>query len=341
MGCTFKSHTSMNEEKLIRYIKGEIISEVELIEILDWIESSPENQKSYTQLKNLWVLTGLDHPDQVNIPAFTFTKTVQPISKNRIIGSFLKYAAVFILAFVLGSLSLYLINRSERNEFSSLYNTIEVPYGERSQITLYDGTKIWLNSGTKFRYPVAFSRDTRDVFIEGEAYFDVAKDPYHPFIVRAGQLKIKVLGTRFDLCAYPDDKEFSTTLDEGSVNAINTVNCKGVKLNPGEQVIPNRETNGLHRMKVDTKLYTSWKENLLKFEDAPFEEVIKKMERWYDVKIKVDPAINTKERYTMTIKTESLREMLQLVSKTTKMNYEIKGNTVVLKKTMIKKGKAL
>ena len=140
------------------------------------------------------------------------------------------------------------------------------------------------------------------------------------------------MGTRFDLCAYPDDKEFSTTLDEGSVNAINTANCKGVKLNPGEQVILNRETNGLHRMKVDTKLYTSWKENLLKFEDAPFEEVIKKIERWYDVRITIDPFINARERYTMTIKTESLREMLQLVSKTTKMNYEIKGNTVVLKK---------
>jgi ferric-dicitrate binding protein FerR (iron transport regulator) len=322
----------MNEEKLIGYINGEITSEVELIEILNWIESTPENQKSYTQLKNLWVFTGLDHPDQVAIPAFPFSKTRRPIFQKRVLTPLLQYAAIFILAFVLGSLSLYLINRSERNQLSSLYNTIDVPYGERSQISLYDGTKVWLNSGTKFRYPVAFGKDSRDVFVEGEAYFDVAKDPDHPFIVRAGQLKIKVLGTHFNVCAYPDDNEFSTTLDEGSVNAINTVNCKGVKLNPGEQVILNRETNGLKCLSVDTRLYTSWKENLLKFEDAPFEEVIKRMERWYDVKITVDPSINTRERYTITIKTESLREMLQLVSKTTKMSYEIKGNTVALKK---------
>lgn len=322
----------MNEEKLIGYINGEITSEVELIEILTWIESTPENQKSYTQLKNLWVFTGLDHPDQVAIPAFPFSKTRRPIFQKRVFAPLLQYAAIFILAFVLGSLSLYLINRSARNQLSSLYNTIDVPYGERSQISLYDGTKVWLNSGTKFRYPVAFGKDSRDVFVEGEAYFDVAKDPDHPFIVRAGQLKIKVLGTHFNVCAYPDDNEFSTTLDEGSVNAINTVNCQGVKLNPGEQVILNRETNGLKCMRVDTKLYTSWKEHLLKFEDAPFEEVIKRMERWYDVKIAVDPSINTRERYTITIKTESLREMLQLVSKTTKMIYEIKGNTVALKK---------
>lgn len=322
----------MNEEKLIGFIKGDISSELETVEILDWIESSPENQKRYTQLKNLWVITGLDYPDQLAIPAFPFAKNKHVLIPKNILESFLKYAAVFILAFVLGSLSLYFINRSERNELFSLYNTIDVPYGERTQIFLYDGTKVWLNSGTKFRYPVAFSRNTRDVFIEGEAYFDVAKDVDHPFVVSSGQLKIQVLGTRFNVCAYPEDNEFSTTLDEGSVNSINTTTGKSVKMNPGEQVILNRETNQMKRLSVDTELYTSWKENLLKFEDATFEEVIKKMERWYDVKITVDPAIDTKERYTMTIKTESLREMLQLVSKTTKIKYEIRENTVVIKK---------
>src|SRR5690606_31248202 len=116
------------------------------------------------------------------------------------------------------------------------------------------------------------------------------------------------------------------------VDAVNTKSGKAIKLNPGEQVVLDRQTNGLENQHVQTELYTSWKENLLKFEDAPFEEVIKKMERWYDVKITVDHAINTKERYTITIKTESLREMLQLLSRTTKMNYEIKENLVVLKK---------
>ena len=321
----------MNEEKLIGYIKGEITAEAEIFEILDWIESSPENQKSYTQLKNLWVVTGLDHPDQVSIPAFSFPKAKQILFQKSIFGSLLKYAAVFILAFVFGSLSLYLINRSECEKLSSLYNTIDVPYGQRSRITLYDGTKVWLNSGTKLKYPVVFDRNSRDVFIEGEAYFEVAKDAAHPFVVSAGKLKIEVLGTHFNVCAYSEDNEFSTTLEEGSVNAINTTTGKYVKLRPGEQVILNRETNGLKCLRVETALYTSWKENLLKFEDAPFEEVIKKMERWYDVKITVDPGINTKERYTMTIKTESLREMLLLVSKTTKIKYEIKEKTVLIK----------
>ena len=322
----------MNEEKLIGYIKGDLISEDEIIEILNWIESSPENQKSYTRLKNLWVMTGLDHPEQVSIPTlFLPVAKPTPIQKN-LFGSMLKYAAVFILAFSLGSLSLYFLNKSESSKLSSIYNTVIVPYGERSQISLYDGTKVWLNSGTKLRYPVVFGHNTREVFIEGEAYFDVAKDTRHPFVVSAGQLKVLVLGTRFNICAYTEDNEFSATLDEGSINAVNTTNGKAIKLNPGEQVVLNRETNRLKNQRVQTELYTSWKESLLKFEDAPFDEVIKKMERWYDVKITVDHTINTKERYTMTIKTESLREMLQLVSRTTKMNYEIKENIVLLKK---------
>lgn len=322
----------MNDEKLIAYISGEITSEIEIVEILDWIESSAENQKRYNQLKNLWVVSGLDHPDQVKIPAFSYPEPKRILLQYTQFGSLLKYAAVFILAFAMGSLSLYFFNRNQNTELSSLYNTIEVPNGERSQISLYDGTKVWLNSGTKFKYPVAFSRNTRDVFIEGEAFFDVAKDKKHPFIVNAGKLKVEVLGTRFNVCAYPEDGEFTTTLEEGSVNATNTANGQQMQLKPGEQVILNRETNGLKYQKVNTDLYTSWKENLLRLEDAPFEEVIKKMERWYDVKITVDPAINTRERYTMTIKTESLREMLQLVSRTTKINYEIKENTVLIKK---------
>ena len=322
----------MNEEKLIEYIKGGITSESETVEILDWIESSPENQKQYNQLKNLWVITGLDHPELLALPVFSFPKDKQfRFHKSQFV-SFMKYAAVFFLAFVLGSLTHYFMNRNENNELSSLYNTIDVPYGQRSQITLYDGTKVWLNSGTKFRYPVAFSSKTRDVYIEGEAFFDVVQNKNHPFLVYAGQLKVEVLGTLFNVCAYPDDDEIMATLEEGSINAINTVDGKSVIIKPGEQLILNCATNLLNQQKVNTELYTSWKENLLKFENAPFDEVVKKMERWYDVKINVDAKINTNERYTMTIKTESLREMLQLVSRTTKIKYEIEENMVVLKK---------
>jgi ferric-dicitrate binding protein FerR (iron transport regulator) len=320
----------MIEEKLIRYIQGGITSDKEILKVLDWIESSPENQQRYSQLKNLWVITGLEYPEPIAIPAFPYPENENVFFQKRFYLSLLKYVAIFIIAFLLGSVSLYLVDRKERNQLSAIYNTIEVPYGKRSQITLYDGTKVWLNSGTTFKYPIVFSTSTRDVFIQGEAYFEVAKDSRHPFVVNSGQLKINVLGTHFNVCAYPDDSEFSATLDEGSVNAVNIMNNKGIKLNPGEQVVLDRNTNGMKLLKVNTELYTSWKEGMLKFENAPFDELIRKMERWYDVKIHVDPSLNTKEHYTMTIKTESLREMLRVVSKTTAIKYEIKENKVSL-----------
>lgn len=322
----------MNQEKLLGYITGDITSETEIVEILDWIELSAEHQKSYSELKNRWVVSTIADSELVETPPFIFPKTKKLHSNSKFPGSWINYAAVFALAFFLGSLSLYFVNKNRHADLSLQYNLLEVPYGEQSQITLYDGTKVWLNSGTTFRYPVSFSDKLREVYMEGEAFFEVAKNAEQPFVVNAGQLKIQVLGTRFNVCAYPDDQQFSATLDEGSVMAINISNGKTLRLNPGEQVILDRETNLMNHISVDTALYTSWKENMLKFEDAPFEEVIKKMERWYDVKIKVDPSINTKERYTMTIKTESLREMLQLIAKTTKIKYEIKLDTITIKR---------
>ncbi len=321
----------MNEEKLINYIKGEIYSDEEITQLLDWIESSPENQDQYNQLKNLWVMSGLDHSVDVETPAFFyFGKKI--FRKYCLFQSVLKYAAVFLLAFLLGCVSLYLTSQDKPSKFSGLYNSIEVPKGQRTQVTLYDGTKVWINSGTKFKYPVAFSKDTRDVYVEGEAYFDVAKDKKHPFIVNAGQLKIKVLGTRFNVCAYPKDGKSFTTLEEGSINAINTQNGEQLTLSPGEQITFNPSTNKLQYQKVNTELYTSWKENLLRFDDATFEELIIKMERWYGINITIDPSVDRKERYTMTIKTESLREMLSLISKTTQIKYEINENNVRINK---------
>ena len=114
----------MNDEKLIGYISGEITSKIEIVEILDWIESSAENQKRYNQLKNLWVVSRLDHPDQVTIPAFSYPAPKRILLQNTPFGLLLKYAAVFIFAFIMGSLSLHFFSKNQNAELSSLYNTI-------------------------------------------------------------------------------------------------------------------------------------------------------------------------------------------------------------------------
>lgn len=318
----------MEEEKLIQYIQGKLTSEEEITDVLDWIEASEANLKSYAELKNLWVMTGLQQVKEPYSGKFFTTPVVPKEIYRSFTRSLVRYAAIFILAFLAGAITVYFAGRSGESRLYQTYNEIQVPNGEKSMITLYDGTRVWLNSGTTFKYPVAFQAKERKVYLNGEAYFDVSGRKEQPFIIQADQLKIKVLGTRFDVCAYHTEDEFFVTLEEGSVYTSSDVNGKELVLSPGDQAVFSRKTNQFAQIRVDTGLYSSWKEDLLRFQDTPFREVIKKMERWYDVNITLDGSINTEETYTMTIKTESLREMLNVLSKTTPIKYEINGKKV-------------
>jgi len=317
----------MEEEKLIQYIQGTLASKKEITDVLDWIETSGANQERYAELKNLWVITGMNQVKEQHSGKF-FTKPVPAKTVSLKVTSVMRYAAVFVLAFLAGAFALTLISQNQETPLYHSYNEIQVPNGEKSTVTLYDGTRVWLNSGTTLKYPVAFQPKERKVYVDGEAYFDVSAKEDQSFIIQADQLQIKVLGTRFNVCAYHTDDKFFVTLEEGSVQTSSVVNGAELILSPGDQAIFSRETNQIAQMKVDTDLYSSWKEDLLRFQDAPFKEVIKKMERWYDVNITLDGSIDTEETYTMTIKTESLREMLTVLSKTTPMKYEITGKKV-------------
>jgi len=244
---------------------------------------------------------------------------------------FAKYAAVFIIAFFLG-FCVYNLHRGQLPDYSETYTEVHVPYGERSQVVLYDGTKVWLNSGTTLKIPLVFNSKKRNVFVKGEAFFDVVKNTKKPFIVNAGQMNIQVFGTRFDVCAYTDDHEFSATLEKGKITATSNLTGEKIQLKPGEQAVFDFDTKKITHKTVDTELYTSWKGNMLQFKHAGFSDVIKKMERWYGVKIIVDNPAKFTKCYNMTIKTESLREMLNLLSYTTPMKYKIEKDKVFIYK---------
>lgn len=296
-----------------------------------FLEEHPEKKKAVEEARQ--IILSLE-PFEEEVPEYRLNKLWQRINHNKkskviqISHQWIKYAAVFVLAFLLGTAGIFVFKFG--TDYSETYTEIKVPYGERSEVTLYDGTKVWLNSGTKLRFPIVFNSEKRNVFVEGEAFFDVAKDRKQPFVVNAGELSVEVLGTRFNVCAYPEDKEFSATLEEGKIVAY-THSVKGkIELNPGEQAIFSLSSKEMDLRKVDTGLFTSWKENLLRLEDAGFPELVKKMERWYDVKINVEEIGSYTKQYNMTIKTESLREILELISLTTPIKYEIKENKVFI-----------
>ncbi|MGQ8335007.1 FecR family protein [Sunxiuqinia sp. A32] len=298
----------------------------------NFIKNHPEKEKTLDQARS--IILSLK-PVEEDVPSQRIDHLWQRINRNRnkklygFSSQLIKIAAVFVLAFLLGAGTLFIVNQSSNN-YSEIYTEVNVPFGEKSEITLYDGTTVWLNSGTKLRFPVVFNSNIRKVYVEGEAFFDVAKNKKKPFVVVTGDYGVEVLGTRFNICAYPQDNEYYATLEEGKIKAYNLTSSKMTELNPSEQAVINLQTKNINLRKVNPELYTSWKDNILRFEDAEFSDLIKKMERWYDVKIEVKDIESYTKKYNMSIKTESLREMLKLISLTTPINYEINENKVFI-----------
>lgn len=319
----------MDIQKLIRYIQGSLDSKQDLKEVLDWIEISPDNQKEYNELKKLWVLTGFANTKDISRNKSCMMKR----NRFRQAVSFLqKNAAVFVLSFMLGGISVYLLKEKEGLDKASYYNEVYVPKGEKSMVTLYDGTVIRLNSGSILRYPVIFRNDNREVYIEGEAYFDVAENKAKPFIVKTENINVKVLGTRFNVYAYPEEPVVCATLEKGAVEVTLENSNNRLNMKPGQQFLYCRTERKYQLKDVDTRLHTSWINNILRFENTCLHEILKKMERWYDVKIEIEEGFNLNERFTVSIKTESLKEILDMLSITTNLDYEIKENVVRITK---------
>ena len=209
------------------------------------------------------------------------------------------------------------------------YNIIKVPRGGEYMLTLADGTKIWLNSETELKFPVRFVGKTREVEIVGEGYFEVAKDSLRPFIVHAGEVKTRVLGTSFNVKAYAGEELREVTLVSGKVR----VNANGERtvLSPGWQATWNETRRQLGRRQVDVNPVISWTTGMFDFVDMPLEELVAQLGRWYDVDFFfVNESIKV-IRFTGAVKrSNTLKYMLDFVAMTSDVRYEVKGKTVCL-----------
>ena len=164
------------------------------------------------------------------------------------------------------------------------YNTVNVPYGGTYTVELCDGTKVYLNSGTTLEFPSRFDGKVRSVILKGEAYFDVARNVSKPFVVGVDEMKVKVLGTSFNVKSYVDEPGVYTTLVEGSV-AILRDGQPEKKIKPGEQAYYNKGVGTLSIAEVDVKEFTSWKDGVFYFKDIALEEILRIVSRWYDLEV--------------------------------------------------------
>ena len=219
-----------------------------------------------------------------------------------------------------------------------VYNTLKVPYGKRFAVVLSDGTKVTLNAGTSLRYPVRFLKgQNRQVFIEsGEAYFDVTKDENHPFIVQNSNVNVRVLGTQFNVSAYPEDSNVTTVLVEGAVSLyasdLNYDAKNSPILKPGFKAAWNMKDQSLNIEKADVEIYTAWINGKIILKHMKFNSIIKKLERHYNVEITNNDDTLDEEYITATFDTETIEEVFAVISKIHPIKFEINENKIQITK---------
>ena len=209
------------------------------------------------------------------------------------------------------------------------YNTISTPKGGQYQLTLSDGTRVWLNAASSLRFPATFSGRERKVELTGEGYFEVAKNKEKPFEVSVNNAVVTVLGTHFNINAYSDERVVKTTLLEGSVKV--TKGNAGALITPGEQARINNSTGEITvKEEVDLDEAVAWKNGKFIFNDADIKSIMRQLEKWYDVSVIYDKEVPDEEFVGSISRNVNVSQILEMLEKTGSVNFEIKGRTIVV-----------
>ena len=210
------------------------------------------------------------------------------------------------------------------------YNTIRVPRGGEYKLFLSDNTEVFLNSDSEIRFPVKFGKGKRDVFLRGEAFFVVTKDASRPFVVNANdKMSVEVLGTQFNLQAYPDDAFVETTLNEGAVRVFN--GKQGVRLRPDEQAVYDEGKFTVR--KVDASSYSAWKEGRFMLLNHSLENIMTRLARWYNIdRFWENPEVKEYHFSGELARYEDFTEILRMLELATRVHFEVKDRTVFVRK---------
>lgn len=304
----------ITEETLIRFQKCETTPEEE-VAILDWLDADPENQRQ---------LDSLDF--QFNAAVLHMEQSQSEDQSSRRINPF----RAFIYAGVAAAIALFLAvgngwyqARQTRLDLESLNTTINVPIGQRIEVTLQDGTRVCLNAGSSLEFPNVFSKHDRKVRLSGEAMFDVMPDADCPFIVETYGYDVEVFGTRFNVEADAASTEFSTALLQGSVKVTDRASGTGFFLVPGEkaELVHGR----LRRSPITNSDEYLWTEGIISLQCDSFTELLKRMEKAYDVHFIIqfdkEPVVRCRGKIRVS---DGIEHALEILKLGTDFNYEIR-----------------
>lgn len=224
----------------------------------------------------------------------------------------------------------------ENNSKDLVYNTLSIPNGKTFQVVLSDGTTVHLNAGSSFKYPEHFiDSGNRQVYLlEGEAYFEVTKDARHPFVVNTNAVNVRVLGTEFNISSYPEDAAINTVLIEGAVSIYGNKEiynkAASLELKPGYKASWDKIKKNIIVEEVDTKNYTAWKNGELIFKNTQFKNIIKKLERHFNVSIINNNARLNEQYFDAKFDIETIEQVLNAFNKSIKIQYTIEDNQIII-----------
>ena len=228
----------------------------------------------------------------------------------------------------------YFTGESEEQIEELVFNELKTPRGGGYKLQLADGTSVWLNAGSSLRFPVSFTDSTRQVFLEGEAYFEVSHNG-KPFLVNSGDMDIRVLGTSFNVTAYSDESELKATLIEGKVS-VTYSQAGGVQsfsriLSPDQQAVIDRSGSEISIAEVNTSQYTSWMQGKLEFNNEHLEQVMKRLSRWYDFSYEFENSEAKDYHFTARLdREESISSILKMLEMTTDVKFELREDKIVV-----------
>jgi transmembrane sensor len=317
--------------------------EKEKVEI--WKEASEENRQIFADSQSAWKgmeqLRLMEKYDSHKALLQVHSK----IEKNKLYlvwNIFQKVAAILILPLL--AATLWLIPERQPSEpaaeIAVAWHTLKIPAGMRSEISLPDSTRVYLNSKTTLSYPLVFNSEIREVKLSGEAYFEVAENKEIPFIVNTGKVNIEVTGTEFIATTYPHENLTEIILIEGGINLFqgDYLHSKKdiAKLDPGEKAFYLAGEKSLDIEKVHTGKYLAWKEGLLVFRDDPMPEVVRRLNHWFNVDIQLEGPELKDWSYTATFEDETLMQVLELLKISAPVDYTIKRREMNTDKTFTK-----
>lgn len=352
------------KDLFISYLNNELDGD-ELKNLLQWMKDPANSKTMEDWMGEDWASFSNAHENMPNREFTSLRKGRKPEyefnpddRKIKITKVLYRLAASFLLPVAIGTLTWFIFSKTEKAD-QIVFNEINVPIGSKTKVTLADGTNIWLNAGSKLRYPQKFSGKTREVELNGEGFFNVTKNPDKPFIVKTADIKIKVLGTSFNVKSYSDERTVETTLVTGSVTieqnkakagksdkltlkpnqratfikdkgkiilsgcekeAITQINSTNNKSNKVQQVLLLKD--------IDTEQYTAWKDNKLIFKNEDLESLCTRLERWFDVKINIKNNELKKFHYTGTIEKETINDIIDILKLTMHFKYKINHSVI-------------